>query len=199
MKNKLYFMLCTILIFQFLMGCKKNPSTNIPSETTQIVTEHNIEEVVDQTTENVATEVFGETIEVKVYFGHLDKDLLVYKAREVTISEDEKPEEFFTRVLKENLADTETLVKAIPNDATIQKIEVKEDKAYVDMSKDYPYMNYGGGGEWLALQSLVNTIGHYYDVDEVVLTVDGEPYASGHILLEAGEGIKVLQEVEVLE
>lgn len=80
-----------------------------------------------------------------------------------------------------------------------KKIEIKEDKAYVDMSEDYAYMNYGAGSEWLALKSLANTIGNYYEVSEVVVTINGEPYSSGHILFESGEGIKVTEEAEKLE
>lgn len=52
-------------------------------------------------------------------------------------------------------------------------------------------MNAGSGTEMLILQSLVNTIGSYYNAEEIVLTVDNEPYSSGHIALEEGETLTV--------
>ncbi|MCC5889721.1 MAG: GerMN domain-containing protein [Alkalibacterium sp.] len=63
-----------------------------------------------------------------------------------------------------------------------------DDIAYVDFSTDLvDDMNVGAGIESLLLQGLVNTIGGYYSVEEVYLTVDNEPYASGHIEREEGE------------
>lgn len=199
MKNKIYIMLCVVFLFQFLTGCQKNPVIDHPTQTTQVATEYQTEEKVVQTTESITTEIQSAKIMLKVYLGDLNKEELVYTEQEFTINEDEKIEDYFTKMLKEKYSDTEMLVKAIPNDATIQKVEIIEDKAYVDMSEEYPYMNYGGGGEWLALQSLANTIGNYYGIKEVVVTVNGEPYSSGHILFESGEGIKVIEEAEKLE
>lgn len=199
MKNKIYIMLCVVFLFQVLTGCQKNPVIDQPTQTTQASTEYQTEEKIDQTTESITTEIQSANIMVKVYLGDLDKDELVYSEQEFAISKDEKIEDVFTKLLKEKFADTRLLVMAIPNDATIQKIEIKEDKAYVDMSEDYAYMNYGAGSEWLALKSLANTIGNYYEVSEVVVTINGEPYSSGHILFESGEGIKVTEEAEKLE
>ncbi|WP_440896479.1 GerMN domain-containing protein [Amphibacillus sp. Q70] len=52
-------------------------------------------------------------------------------------------------------------------------------------------MNAGSGIEMLILQGIVNTIGDYYLVNDVLLTVEGEPYTSGHIELEEGETLEV--------
>lgn len=52
-------------------------------------------------------------------------------------------------------------------------------------------MNAGSGTEMLILQSLINSIGSYYNVEEIVLTVENEPYSSGHIVLEEGETLNV--------
>lgn len=52
-------------------------------------------------------------------------------------------------------------------------------------------MNAGAGIEMLILQGIVNTIGDYYFVNDVLLTVEGEPYSSGHIELEEGETLEV--------
>ncbi|GAB2319791.1 GerMN domain-containing protein [Alkalibacterium sp. s-m-22] len=60
--------------------------------------------------------------------------------------------------------------------------------AYADFSVELiDDMNAGSGIESLIVQALVNTIGAYYNVEEVSLTVDDEPYSSGHLHREEGE------------
>lgn len=60
--------------------------------------------------------------------------------------------------------------------------------AYADFSVELINdMNAGSGIESLIVQALVNTIGGYYNVEEVSLTVDDEPYSSGHLHREEGE------------
>jgi len=63
---------------------------------------------------------------------------------------------------------------------------------YVDLSKDFMNeMNAGAGYESLILQSLANTFGDYYGTSKVMLTIDGETYESGHILLREFEPLEV--------
>ena len=52
-------------------------------------------------------------------------------------------------------------------------------------------MNAGAGYELLILQSITNTLGDYYGVKEVNITIDGKLYESGHILMKKGETFKV--------
>ena len=52
-------------------------------------------------------------------------------------------------------------------------------------------MNAGSGYEVLILQSITNTLGNYYGVEEVLITMEGKPYESGHILMKEGETFKV--------
>jgi spore germination protein GerM len=52
-------------------------------------------------------------------------------------------------------------------------------------------MNAGAAYESLILQSITNTLGNFYGVDEVYIMVEGKPYESGHILLKKGETLKV--------
>lgn len=52
-------------------------------------------------------------------------------------------------------------------------------------------MNAGAGYEALILQAITNTVGNYYGVPEVLITVEGKPYESGHILMNEGETFQV--------
>ncbi|MGB4589286.1 MAG: GerMN domain-containing protein [Clostridiaceae bacterium] len=68
----------------------------------------------------------------------------------------------------------------------------KDGMVYVDLSKDFiTEMNLGSGYEMLVLQALTNTLGDYYGASKVILTIDGETYESGHILLEKFEPLEV--------
>lgn len=63
-----------------------------------------------------------------------------------------------------------------------------DDIAYADFSIELTSeMQAGSGIEGLIVQGIINTIGDYYTVEEVYLTVDGDPYSSGHFELPEGE------------
>ncbi len=75
----------------------------------------------------------------------------------------------------------------------INSLYLGKDKiVYVDFSKDFTEeMNLGSGFEALVLQCITNTLGNYYGVDKVYITIAGKPYESGHILMKKGETFKV--------
>lgn len=87
----------------------------------------------------------------------------------------------------------ETFLPLISSNTQINSLYLGSDNiAYVDFSKEFIHdMNAGAFYESLILQSVVNTIGGYYGVDRVYLTIDGKPYESGHILLKKGEILQV--------
>ena len=64
----------------------------------------------------------------------------------------------------------------------------KDNVVYVDFTKELiSEMNKGAGFESMILQSITNTLGRYYGVNKVYITVEGKPYASGHIIMQVGE------------
>ena len=59
---------------------------------------------------------------------------------------------------------------------------------YVDFSKEFTQeMNTSSTYESQILQCITNTLGDYYMVKKVYITVDGKPYSSSHILMKKGE------------
>lgn len=63
-----------------------------------------------------------------------------------------------------------------------------EDIVEVDLSSEYiSNMNTGSSGESLYLTGLGNTLSQYYGVEKVLLTIDGDNYEGGHILLRDDE------------
>ena len=60
--------------------------------------------------------------------------------------------------------------------------------AYIDFSKVLlSEMNTGSGYESLILQSITNTVGTYYGVNKVYITIENKPYSSGHIEMKKGQ------------
>ena len=63
---------------------------------------------------------------------------------------------------------------------------------YVDFSDEFvTEMNAGSGYEQLILQGITNTLGNYYGVNKVYITLEGKPYESGHVLMKKGETFEV--------
>jgi hypothetical protein len=75
----------------------------------------------------------------------------------------------------------------------INSLYLGEDNiVHIDFSKELVSdMNAGAGYESLILQSITDTLGNYYGVQEVLVTMEGKPYESGHILMKEGETFKV--------
>lgn len=75
----------------------------------------------------------------------------------------------------------------------INSLYLGEDNiVHIDFSKELVSdMNAGAGYEALILQSITDTLGNYYGVSEVLITMEGKPYESGHILMKEGETFKV--------
>jgi hypothetical protein len=62
------------------------------------------------------------------------------------------------------------------------------DVANIDFSEQFvTEMNAGTAKESGVLMSVSNTVGFYCQVQKVIITIDGGPYSSGHILMEEGE------------
>lgn len=75
----------------------------------------------------------------------------------------------------------------------INSLYLGDDKiVHVDFSPEFvTEMNAGAGYEQAILQCITNTLGNYYGTDQVLITVSGKPYESGHILMKEGETFKV--------
>ncbi|NCA97890.1 MAG: LysM peptidoglycan-binding domain-containing protein [Clostridia bacterium] len=76
----------------------------------------------------------------------------------------------------------------------IHSIHLQQDRGIVaiDFSRSLVTdMNAGSGFEAALVRSIVNAVGHAYDVPNVQVTLDGDPYESGHIALAPGESFTV--------
>jgi len=87
-----------------------------------------------------------------------------------------------------------SVFEILSSNTKINELYFNEDdnSVHIDLSKEFVNeMNVGSGFEEMMLQSLANTLGTYYGVQNIFLTIDGGPYESGHILLEKGDPLTV--------
>lgn len=121
-------------------------------------------------------------------------------SKDVSIYSENKEVSFFTNDITSVMVEQgiRELTKdkydpTISSNTNINSLFLNSDNVvYVDFSKDLVSdMKAGSSYEEIILQCITNTLGGYYGVNEVYITVDGKPYESGHILMKEGETFKV--------
>ena len=95
-----------------------------------------------------------------------------------------------TRLILQNKFREYNLLKS---EVLINSLYLNDDgMLYLDVTKNFvPEMANGTAGEYFAIYDLVNTLGRYYGVDSVYMTLDGGNYESGHIVKYKGESFSV--------
>ncbi len=113
--------------------------------------------------------------------------------RDIDIRTNEDMKYKFQKELK-IVPETGGLAKTFTKNTQVLGIKVDEEKGIVtvDLSADFiKEMNAGSGFELMLLDSIVNTIGDYYLKSKVIITIEGKPYESGHVLKKPGETFDV--------
>lgn len=127
---------------------------------------------------------------VRFYYPNINDDKLYYADKKLTFKTNDITKQTFEKMFKE--AASEELGKPLSANVKIKSLYLNNDTVYVDFSKEFiTEMNAGSGYEGLILQSIVNTLGGYYGLDRVYITVENQPYSSGHIEMKKGETFKV--------
>lgn len=127
---------------------------------------------------------------IDVYYPHDDMKIYVVPTTLSFRTNDDTKQ-----VLQETIIDEATKASYLPLasiNTKINKIDLYQDSIHVDFSPELiTDMNVGAGYEGLILQAITNTLGEYYGVQKVLITVNGEPYKSGHIEMQEGEYFSV--------
>lgn len=128
---------------------------------------------------------------VRFYFPDVAEDEIYYVDRTLNFNTNDITKSIFEKSYKEFTQ--KNFDKVIGPNVKIKSLYLNKDNmVYIDFSKELILeMNAGSGYEAMILQCITNTIGSYYGVQEVYITVEGEPYSSGHIAMEKGEAFKV--------
>jgi len=126
---------------------------------------------------------------VRFYFPDFNQQKAKYEDREIETNTNEDVLNKLELGLK-TVPFGSGLSPALPDAAKVLSVSIDESKGIVtvDFSQELiSGMNAGSAMEGLVIKSITNTFGHYYQMDKVIINVEGEPYESGHIALRAGE------------
>lgn len=127
----------------------------------------------------------------RFYYYNIDKDEIVYTTEGVINYEPERMSFYIIKRLKEP---TLNILPTIDWSVKINNIVpiYKKDFICVDFSKDFLNLSEKGVHvENALLQCIVNTFGYNFEVSNIIITIDGEPYLSDNILMEKGKPFKV--------
>jgi hypothetical protein len=128
---------------------------------------------------------------MQFYFPNLDMGKIFIKNKEVFFQTNDSTSQVLEEAYK--AAIVSNVGEVFTTNTKINSLFLNSDnKVEIDLNSAFlTEMNAGAEYESMILQSLANTFGQYYGVEEVILTIDGKPYASGHIEMQEGESIKV--------
>lgn len=131
------------------------------------------------------------TEKIRLYYPDIDSGKLYYQEKEVTWRTNDDTAGILEEAYKE--AVDEDFGAVLPTGAAIRSLSLDEDnKVRLDFNSAFlTDMNAGAAYESMILQCIANTFGNYYNSEGVILTIEGEPYESGHIKMEEDEAIPV--------
>lgn len=127
--------------------------------------------------------------EISFYYPNLDDDKIYEVKRDISFKTNEITRQVIAEAYKEVIGKEVgyNLGRVLSPNAKINSLYLNADgMVYIDLNGAFlTEMNAGALYESMILQSMVNTIGKYYGVERVMLTIEEQPYSSGHI--EMGE------------
>lgn len=128
---------------------------------------------------------------ITFYYPNIDDDKLYFKSRELSFLTNAITKKVLEDAYKENVPNT--VEPVFSENTKINSLYLnKDNNLYIDLNQAFlTEMNAGAAYEGMILQSIVNTFGQYYGVAKVYLTIDNEPYSSGHIAMEKGDFFEV--------
>jgi len=124
---------------------------------------------------------------VKFYYPNANVDKLYFINKQLSFKTNDITKLIFEHAFKDLPKDN--LGRVLGTNVKIRSLYLnKDNRAYIDFSKELlSEMNAGSGYESLILQSITNTVGTYYGVNKVYITIENKPYSSGHIEMKKGE------------
>ncbi len=131
-------------------------------------------------------------IEVLSYYPMANDIGTVYVKEDIEFGTNDSIEEILENLMKN--PPSNKLLPSISKNTNINKIHLNRDSwtLEADFSKDLlGDMNAGSALEAELLKSIVNTLGKFYDVEKVYITIEGNPYESGHFGIKPGESFQV--------
>jgi hypothetical protein len=128
---------------------------------------------------------------INFYYPNIDDGKIYYKSKEISFKTNDITRKKLAQAFKEDL--NNQLKGVFSVNTEINSLYLNQDQHVdIDLNQNFiKEMTAGAAFEGMILQSVVNTIGQYYQSERVYLTIDNKPYESGHITKKKGEYFKV--------
>lgn len=127
---------------------------------------------------------------INFYYPDVDKNKIVYQNKELSFKTNDITKQVLEKAYKELIKDK--IGDSFTTNTKINSLYLKDNIVYLDLDNTFlKEINAGAYYEKMIVQSIVNTLGQYYNSDKVVFTIDNEPYESGHISMEGKGYFKV--------
>lgn len=136
-----------------------------------------------------------ENIEVMSYYPSLENEGSEYIKQDIEFATNDKIENILEGIMKNPPNDK--LMASISNQTKINRVNLNRNSQVleIDFSEELlSDMNAGSSLEWEILKSIVNTLGDFYNVENVYITMENEPYESGHYAMMENEYFEVDKE-----
>lgn len=114
---------------------------------------------------------------VTIFYPNKEEQRLEPVAQVVSIMTNEEPKHFLTDLL--SMTPDVAMLQPLPDDAEILAIYRREEEGGITVDLSKGYEAYRVEDRTLAVDSVVQSIGQYYDVDYVTLTINGVVYKEG--------------------
>ncbi len=127
----------------------------------------------------------------KIYYYDAISDKIVYINSTIKVTGDNSSNLLVDELKK---SPNDEIPPSLSSEITLNSSNLDKDKSTItlDFSSNFvSAQNLGGGAESSIITAIANTFGDYFNVENVVITLDGKPYSSGHILMNDGEAFKV--------
>jgi germination protein M len=157
-------LLYAMLFILLAIGIVTTGCDNAPAPSEQLL--EDVEERQDQPAESAKDSAI-------LYFANSEADKLVKEKREINASEQEMKKVILEELIKG--PQNPGLERTVPEDVKVLGVTVKEGIASADFSKELRVSHWGGStGEILTVYSIVNTLCHLSDVEQVRFYIEGQ-------------------------
>lgn len=193
MKKKLIIILLSLSIPFSMISCKNNTNNVTNEGNNNSAISDNSTSSQDEEKEEEKHEDLDENKEknAKIYYYDVVSDKIVYINSIIEVEGDQSANALINELKK---SPNEDIQPALSSDITLNSYTIDNENSIItlDFSSNFvSAQNLGAGAESSTLAAICNTFGSYFNVENVIITLDGKPYSSGHILMTEGETFKV--------
>ncbi|OPX86313.1 MAG: Endo-1,4-beta-xylanase A precursor [Pelotomaculum sp. PtaB.Bin104] len=128
---------------------------------------------------------------INFYYPNIDDGKLYFQNKEVSFHTNDVTVEILAEEYK--IIPNSSVGEVFSTNTRINSLTLNTDnKVAIDLNASFvSEMNAGAEYETMLLQCIANTFGQYYNAQEVSITIDSQPYSSGHISMQEGQSIPV--------